>query len=218
MLIAGHQAMLASRLPYKRRVEYLESTGTQWIDTGILCNNLTTLEVGAWWNTTQYDMNIFGVYDNSSGTTLRFMVQIHNTLPPNTYWGSSTRTIRSNASSGEWHDYVLGEGSFRVDENVVQTWSDITFQMTAPMFLFARKFKNVNNPSKLYDSPFYGRIKYSRIMQNGALVQSLIPVIDFNDVACMYDEVTGAFFYNAGTGVFGVPQVRWAAGGISANA
>ena len=41
MLIAARQSMLmgGAKLPYDAEVEYLESTGAQWIDTGILANS-----------------------------------------------------------------------------------------------------------------------------------------------------------------------------------
>ena len=39
MLVAARTgAWSGKRLPYDAEVEYLESTGTQWIDTGIVCS------------------------------------------------------------------------------------------------------------------------------------------------------------------------------------
>lgn len=41
---------------------------------------------------------------------------------------------------------------------------------------------------------------------NGNFVQHLIPIIDANGVACMYDIVSGKFHYNKGTGDFITPS------------
>jgi len=38
--------------------------------------------------------------------------------------------------------------------------------------------------------------------RNGILIRDFIPVLDKDDVACMYDKVSGEFFYNKGTGQF----------------
>ena len=44
MLIARRNAMMAGkRLPYDAEVEYLESTGTQWIDTGVVSTSSTSV-------------------------------------------------------------------------------------------------------------------------------------------------------------------------------
>lgn len=49
---------------------------------------------------------------------------------------------------------------------------------------------------------FNGKIKYVRIYQEDILKLNLIPVLDKNNVACMYDKVNSKFYYNSGTGDF----------------
>lgn len=43
---------------------------------------------------------------------------------------------------------------------------------------------------------------YLKVERNGELAIDLIPVVDNNGVVCMYDKVSGEFFYNQGTGEF----------------
>ena len=38
--------------------------------------------------------------------------------------------------------------------------------------------------------------------RNGEFLLDMIPVLDRNNIACMYDKVSGEFFYNQGTGNF----------------
>ena len=45
MLIAARNGIIGNGLPYDREVEYLESTGAQYIDTGVKANNLTSVEI-----------------------------------------------------------------------------------------------------------------------------------------------------------------------------
>ena len=46
------------------------------------------------------------------------------------------------------------------------------------------------------------RIYSFKIYDNGTLIRDMIPVKDLSGIACMYDKVSGQFFYNAGTGDF----------------
>lgn len=53
------------------------------------------------------------------------------------------------------------------------------------------------------DSGCIGNLYRFRIERNAAVIQDLVPVRDPDGVACLYDLVTGTYFRNAGTGVFG---------------
>ena len=46
------------------------------------------------------------------------------------------------------------------------------------------------------------RLRYLKIWNNDELVHDIIPVLDFENVPCLYDKVTEQFFYNEGTGQF----------------
>lgn len=55
MMLGNTGAFLTGKLPYDAEVEYLESTGTQWIDTGVTASNHAGIEIdcsnvsfGAW--------------------------------------------------------------------------------------------------------------------------------------------------------------------------
>ena len=67
----------------------------------------------------------------------------------------------------------------------------------ANIFLFASsKGDNVSSQKarmKLY---------YCKIYESDVLVRDFIPVLDQNNVACLFDLVSQTFFYNAGTGTF----------------
>ena len=57
-------------------------------------------------------------------------------------------------------------------------------------------------PSLSFEFPMIIRIYSFKIYDNGTLIRDMIPVKDLSGVACMYDKVSGQFFYNAGTGNF----------------
>ena len=46
------------------------------------------------------------------------------------------------------------------------------------------------------------RLYYCKIYDNGTLIRDYIPVLDWDDVPCLYDKVKRKLYYNAGTGSF----------------
>jgi hypothetical protein len=48
----------------------------------------------------------------------------------------------------------------------------------------------------------YNRKKYVKVKVNGKLVYDLIPVLDKDFIPCLYDKISGSFFYNQGSGEF----------------
>ena len=48
----------------------------------------------------------------------------------------------------------------------------------------------------------HAKIYYLNVSIDGNVVRRLIPVMSLDDEPCMYDEVSGQFFYNQGTGEF----------------
>ena len=47
-----------------------------------------------------------------------------------------------------------------------------------------------------------GKLYYFKIYDNDVLVRDFIPVIDNNEIPCMFDKVESKFYYNQGTGQF----------------
>ena len=67
-----------------------------------------------------------------------------------------------------------------------------------PVYLFA-----LNNGGSSLSEYFATNMKlyYFKYYHNGTLAQHLVPALN-NGVPCLYDEVSGTFKYNAGTGTF----------------
>ena len=53
-----------------------------------------------------------------------------------------------------------------------------------------------------YNAPTACRVYCYRQYRDGAPLIDLIPVLDKEDVPCMYDKVSGQYFYNMGSGSF----------------
>ncbi len=80
-------------------------------------------------------------------------------------------------------------------ERTVSTYNEFTTPGTAYLFSGNGSYPTGYTPAIM-------RLYYCKIYDNSTLVRDFIPVIDMNDVACVYDNVSGKLFYNQGTGEF----------------
>ena len=179
-------------------VEYIESTGTQSIDTGIKpSSNIRTIVdfqfsslpvatsqglVGAW----DIDKGmIFGVQNNSGNLVFRFA------------FGTSAWAGGSIAADTNRHTVYMNDenGNGRLDNTILANGSSATsLSYTDEMTLFSF------SGSVTYKA--YCKIYSCQIYENDTLIRDFIPVIDENNVACMFDQVENKFYYNQGAGSF----------------
>ena len=169
-------------LPYLRRVAYLESHGTEWIDTGVLSSSELEVEV-------DFVCNMGFVF----GTYVSPYQFACDTDSPG-YWridGYGQNPSR-NISKGIRHTIVLRNGPSTLDGNVVLNINVSFFDEGSRVLLFKADTKPC----------LIGMVYSCSISKNGKKLRSYIPVLDFSGRPAMYDEVSGQFFYNQGTGEF----------------
>ena len=95
-------------------------------------------------------------------------------------------------------DYVIKKSGTQIYNNgsLSTTITTATFSTTYNLYLFG------NNENGTFAFPFYSKIYYCKIWENGVLVRDFIPVLDGNNVACLLERVENKFYYNKGTGIF----------------
>ena len=177
-------------------VEYIESTGTQYIDTGIKPTQNTRVEIKFF--QTEADKFVYGsrtsakVYDtdkhcyNHSSTTeiypqfFSFSSSVSVSYPFNTIY-----TLKN------------GKEGFYLNDTLLQTYTYLNFSSTFNMYLFG-----LNQNDSLEARAFVGKIYYCKIYDNGVLIRDFRPCKDGAGVYCLYDEVEKRYYYNQGTGEF----------------
>ena len=176
------------------QLEYIQSSGTQWIDTGFKPNQNTRVVVDAKpLNVTQANLwCIFGVRTN-----------IYFEL-----YKASTSTMRLtflyNLTYSQGFDSVdyAKRQIFEINKNVATvdgnslTYPAQTFQQTRPLFLLATNNNGVANgiaASQLYSAKIY---------DNDTIVRDFIPCKNPSGVIGLYDTVNSQFYQNAGSGTF----------------
>lgn len=177
-------------------VEYLESTGTQYIDTGIKLDNNSSVELD--YQLTQAVQNrkgLFGGLGSSASKRFGALLSPSNSQLESGY-GSANEFYQLGLPDTNRHVLKQEKNLLYFDGSLVYTFNTATFahDFNAPLGNFS--FTNYNPASaKYYRSKWW---------DNGTLVRSFIPVRDENNVGYMFDEVTGQLFGNAGSGSFGI--------------
>ena len=177
-------------------LEYIESTGTQWIDSGIASNS--NIKFAAKFNMNENTGNVivgFTINDESRAFRL-FNYEGGCWLD----YGSGQRLNRINGgalSIGTTYEVEVGN---RYVKNLVTNTNIIGSSAVG-----AFSYDNTINIFKGYDDTSHssGKIYYLKIYENDILVRDMIPVRRLsNNSICMYDKVTDTFFENQGTGTF----------------
>lgn len=185
----------------KLYLEYIESTGTQWINTLVYPTKFTRIELDFQYtaNTIQNKTRLFGerrVWNNGF-----YLGTSTNAAPGASYWylfydkydynGIGTTDLNR-------HTVSLDTDYFKVDGNILKTFNNTaSLNVFAPICLFGVFDENATTPTTgIYK--MYG----CKIYENGVLIKDYVPVLDQNDVACLYDRVNKEFIYNSGTGDF----------------
>lgn len=181
-------------LPYDAKVEYLQSSGTQYIDIGIIGNNSLEYEVKYLWTSGDYKYILDA---EKSSSVDRFSLMTGT-------W-SNRRIYYNNGGSSNEKYYALSAAeqsspvvSRKVYNDIFQNksrkgyFSATTFTTPATITIFSGH----NESGYLTSQNFIGRIYYVKI---GNL--DLIPV-RVGQVGYLYDKNTGTLYGNVGTGSF----------------
>ncbi len=182
-------------------IEYIESTGTQYIDTGIIPQNYNY--------SVEFRMSAFGwgKLFFGMGTTMSpvwggdgYQFGIAGSGGYSSWGGGTANTVASvlGVAVNVFYDYKINKTGVYVNGVLRSVISDqIDYMANASMYI-----GRSNNPSGSYND---GRSKWSYVKiydDNNILIFNGSPVLDSDGTPCMYDKVSGTFFYNAGTGEF----------------
>lgn len=200
-------------LPYDAEVEYLESTGTQWIDTGIKGKNTTTFDVRF------IPLELPDGRSQGKGTILGNRYSYNNRV---FHLSTFTNLVSSKGTfafgSNGWNsgntptlDLSVGEENRIIKTNEIISTSTSqsgylmkingrysvcyggSFVTPYTITVFAIRSDNKELPMTEF-------IKM-RLLSLRIDDLDLIPVIK-DSIPCMYDKVSGELFYNQGTGQF----------------
>ena len=182
-------------------IEYLESTGTQYIDTGVVANNDSGIDILFYTIRKNSDSFIlvqdnsfaFGISQGMSDQSNNFLIKAGANDIDNwiirSFYGEGSGIYRFFINKQNASIYAT-DGS-----NVSHIFPRRNYKTNLNFILFAL---NTGSVVPCKNTQIYS----CKLYDNDVLVRDFIPVLDPNGVPCMYDKVESKFYYNAGTGDF----------------
>lgn len=177
---------------------YLESSGTQYINTGFTPNQDARIQLDCERTAANATDHFFGVRTGNSASSA-FAFYIYN---------SGWRWAYNNATaSGTGPD--IGRYFIDANKNITTINGDTTLTGTYASFTAAAAaplFAMLSAPSGFSYGSF--RLYTCRIYNNGLMVRDFIPCRNASETIGIYDLVNGQFYTNAGTGAFTAGEVE----------
>lgn len=178
--------------------EYLESTGTQYINTAYTNTGYTAFNI-------VYSRTASVGYGHVISSDARYCLRGSSSdlaLAANYNSGSQTPVANPQPAIGAISSVYMDYDKVSVNASDITITAHTHVPYTqSPICIFGvpvekATMKNVK-----------ARVYSCDIIENGDVVRNLIPALDTNSAPCMFDTVTQAAFYNAGTGDF-LYQIR----------
>lgn len=192
-MIAARQIFLGrggAKLPYDAEVEYLESTGTQYIDTGIALSNASLADITWVVEVTNFNDGCMGSFGQSPLTSM--YVNFYSSK----FYMRNMRTSGGNfAGVSGFNTIRFAGGNSYLNGTAVETDIPLNTNPTNSMFLFAY------NRSNAAQGFCKARVSSFVVKVSDVLIADFIPV-RIGTEGAMYDRVSGQLFRNAGTGAF----------------
>ena len=174
------------------KLDYIESSGTQYIDTGFIPNQDSAVHIvcqptvasgwqGIFGARSATNVGEFGV-DIPAGTTLR---SVYGT-------GNVTTTVSTVATKLD----IYKNKNVCTINGAVLTNSTETFSSGYPIWIFDK------NTAGSKWNPCSMKLYSCKVYDNGTLVRDFIPCKNASGTLGLWDNVNSVFYVNAGTGVF----------------
>ena len=191
-------------------VEYIKSTGSQWLDTLLYPTDITKIEADITFDEVSSSGGSYfigGYYSNvSSGTSWYSPLLLNSSNYIGTGYGYGWAYTTKKWELGERHkvtsQLIKNSQYLILDGETIYTNTNSserpTVETTVPLMIYQYQTSRLTNygwKGKIYSLKIYGN--------NNELIRNYVPCIrDVDNVAGLYDLVNNVFYTNAGTGTF----------------
>ena len=184
-------------------VDYIESTGTQYINTGINPTNTLKVEMPAKATEQENSRFFFGSRNSTAANAATYACLLNTPQRIGYKVGAGSFAYTSGYNATEKHTYAIENGILYCDDTQIDdTYKNTTVSVTSPLALFTILSGSTYDAAQGFLGYCYG----CKLWDNGTLVRDYKPVIwhngDTTAEACLYDEVYNKMYQNAGTGSF----------------
>jgi hypothetical protein len=113
----------------------------------------------------------------------------------NMWVGEKNKTVTSLALSAIEEVHYSDRKAY-VNGVYGNDFSDATQEPTAPLLIFGLGNQYINTPAYVTQYNF----KHLKVIRNGEVIMDVIPVVDFDGVACLFNRANGRFYYASAIG------------------
>lgn len=186
-------------------LDFIESTGTQYINTGVKCASNVTIEAMVY-NARPASKHFMGARTAFQQNALGLSFQVESTDHEGycVAWGDKViyNLMGQSQTVGvgnSFHEFMFGGRYMRIDghyyKNAIAAQN---FTTDLDLFAFA-----VNQNGSLHSQTPSIRLSSLKMYRNGSLIRDYIPVMPTNSLAPgLYDMQNNVFYGNVGTGQF----------------
>lgn len=212
--------LLWSSVPYDCKIEYIESSGTQYIDTGIIINGPYKAEIEFETPSAQTSdySKLIGVGNNENAAYQYCIIEINgnklgelkcsnrdNQYISSIYasvLSSTINTISIESPDSNTMNVILNKESLGSVSNCGATYSKAS---SGSLYLFTLHNTLNRNGELLSPDTTGGFVSYKlysfKFYLGNQLIRDMIPV-RIDQIGYLYDKVSGQLFNNQGTGQF----------------
>lgn len=185
------------------QIEYIQSSGTQWIDTGFKHNQNTRVVMDVQ-PTSIGAVNAWAFEGRTSNSSAKHGVFFYGNSKGDSKWnsdyGGSSRLPFTGVDKTDRLNIDYNKNVCIIN-GVSVTHTTSTFQSTRTLSLLCKR------DSETADSFLNAKLYSCKIYDNGVLIRNFVPCINSSGTVGMYDTVNHAFYGNAGSGVFTAGQL-----------
>ena len=193
----------AVALPYDAEVEYIESSGTQYIDSSIVWDDTIQFEIKISKNAASKTLGLIGYRFTSDASTtgnMRFFF-FYNDGKVAARFGVSPINSTAKMTSNAFHTVTFDGNNLTIGGsqylNVPNSSKSSTTEYGSIYILNVNTTGYYSSDINLFEGKLYG----CTIAKGGQTVRDMVPVRKDN-VGYLYDKVSGQLFGNAGSGAF----------------
>ena len=189
-ILVGGNKVWGKSIPYTE-IEYIETSGTQFIDTGVAPNPDSRVICDFQAKDVDSENSIFGSRNNSSSRIFAFSIRSTGDWR----FGYGNSYVGTTNADTKRHVVDVNKNVCTLDGSVLYTKDYVEFVGYRTIHLGA-----IYGAGKYY----YGRAKiYScQIFDNDTMVRDFVPCINADGEAGMWDKLNNVFYGNNGSGEF----------------
>jgi hypothetical protein len=205
----GDKKVRPDPIPWYQQVQYIQSSWTQYINTGYIPSNNTKIEMSMWWFSSSTSSNsLFGArysWNTDASIGRWFWWSVNASTSPYWYWWMFGRRYSSGNDNfnvfnwWDWWNHILSldQSWFYQDGVKKYTPNTVTFTSPVNLYIFA-----LNNNGTLAEQTNY-KLYYFKVWGSWTLVRDFVPCYRVSDsVVWLYDLANKQFYTNSWSWTF----------------